>query len=336
MSFRILSIVIIAFFICVNINAQNVPQPATQESPKRAPIRYDAVLATVNGEPITRFELLLESGTDEVALRKMAKEAERDLLIQEHRKTMLQNLIDRKLVLREYAKYNHPIPNQMVEDAIDRIAANIGDGSRDTLKKKLKQMDISEAELYKQAKNRIAAEMMVYEYCHRRVQATPKQCYDYYTAHQADFEISPQWELQILHILPPSQNPQSDSIVNFIATELSANPQQFNMLLEKYGEGFSSKQNQTSTFENKGLREDFQNALNVLPPQAKVTPPVYIPEGVIFLKVIARGEPRQKSFDEVREEIKELLERPIRKQRTNEFFARLRKNAIIHDFTRQN
>ncbi len=311
-----------------------VSPPTTQpQQPTRQPIQYDAVLVTVNGEPITRFDLLIECGGNDETLKKVLDKDGLDVQIEAYRREMLNNLVDRKLVLREYAKYRYPIPPQMIEDAIDKIAQNIGDGSRDTLKKRLKAMGITETEVRQQAFDRIAAEMMVYEYCHRRIAATPRQCYEYYQAHIDDFTISQQWKIQILHILPSSQNPNADSELNTISKILSQDTQRFDELLQLYGKGFSSREGTFSEFENNALREDFQIALKALPEGKNITQPIVIPEGTLFLKVLARGEPYTRPFNEVRLEIKEAIEFPLRQKQTDAFFKRLRKDAIIRDFS---
>ena len=130
-----LSALTFAFFLAVaSVSAADL-LPSVQLKTFSDKTQIDSVLVSVNGEPITLLDVILETAGME---RRLAGHLTGERLMREtHRIRMeaVEMIILHKLLYLEYLKRPFPIPNQEVESMIDKFATEMGDGTRETLEK---------------------------------------------------------------------------------------------------------------------------------------------------------------------------------------------------------
>ena len=122
------ALLIFAFLICgtVSLSAQDIGRET----------RVDSVLASVNGEPITLLDVLIESGREEMRLASMFSGARLYSEIAKLRKQVIDEIIVRKLVYGSYKEKPFPIEEQYIENLMDSLAVSMGGGSRGGLIKR--------------------------------------------------------------------------------------------------------------------------------------------------------------------------------------------------------
>ena len=165
------ALLIFAFLICgtVSLSAQDIGRET----------RVDSVLASVNGEPITLLDVLIESGREEMRLASMFSGARLYSEIAKLRKQVIDEIIVRKLVYDSYKEKPFPIEEQYIENLMDSLAVSMGGGSRGGLIKKAKELGTTIPELREKVKEKLAVDILLSEYCDRPIYITPKEVYDY-------------------------------------------------------------------------------------------------------------------------------------------------------------
>ncbi|MFA6294753.1 MAG: hypothetical protein WC637_23370, partial [Victivallales bacterium] len=164
----------------------------------KTPVFLSSVLATVNGIPITLYEVVLESSNEEQKLSMVFKGNELTREVEKLRMKKTKELVERKLFFQEFRDKEYKIPDQYIEDMLDGLAANMAGGDRKKLEKKALAEGITVKDLKTKAYERIAVDILIQEFCYRIVNVTPKEVNDYYLSHISEFSKPPQIELQVL------------------------------------------------------------------------------------------------------------------------------------------
>ncbi len=295
---------------------------------------YSSVLATVNGIPVTLYDVILETGNDEQKLgmiytgNQLAKE------IQKLRIKKVKELVNRKLCYLEFKEKDYKIPNQYVEDMLDGLAANMAGGDRKKLEKKALAEGITLNDLRLKAHEKIAVDILIHEFCYRNVFITPKDVNEYYTKNSAEFSKTSQIELQILLLKKDGKyKDEYDDIVGKVkADAMKADKDVFTTLVKLHSEGPDiAKGGNIGWLEESKLRPEFTVALKGLE-NGSVAGPVQTAEGVYFIRITDRMAAKAKSFDEVRDEISDKLTKIEKENRYAKYMDRLKEKAVIRYF----
>ena len=119
--------------------------------------RVDSVLASVNGDPITLLDVMLESSREELRLASLYSGARLYSEISQLRKKITEDIIIRKLIYAKYLEKPFPIDNQYIERMLDHLAVTLGGGSRDTMVKKAEAIGTTLSELKEKVQRQSAA-----------------------------------------------------------------------------------------------------------------------------------------------------------------------------------
>lgn len=295
----------------------------------------NSVLATVNGEPVTLLDVVLESGARE---RELAGVYSGNRLIQETsrlRREVLNNIIFHKLVYREYLRQPFDIPIQHVEALLDEHARNLGGISRAELEKKLNSYGSNLSELRKKARERIAVDVILYRDCDSKVVVTPKDVYDEYCANAEKFTSARQVDFQLLQL--NLENGRAGVSAEKTAKKLkdtvkNADGVLFTRLVTEYSDNPNrEKGGMVIGEELPKLRPEFQRALKDRK-VGDVIGPVSTPEALFFLRVTAVKEAKTVPFENVSGTLyQELRKREAGKKR-QEYERKLREKALIRTY----
>jgi peptidyl-prolyl cis-trans isomerase SurA len=295
--------------------------------------RVDSILAAVNGEPISLLDVVLESGREEARLAAIYKGKELYEETKKLRKKILDEIIARKLIYEDFQGKELEIPdfNQYVEDTVDSLCLDFGDGTRDGLIKKAKRAGVSLDELKEKARNKVVVEIMVTDYCNRTVSITPKEVYEYYESHKNEFSTPPQINLQMIFLKKNGRyKDDMQSIIDEIKEDVkTGNEKIFKSLSVLHSEGPNAENGgELGWLEDNKLRPEFAKALKGAK-TGTVAGPIKTDEGVYFLRVVGKKDLKTTNFDNVEAKIKEEIRAKLKKKAYKEYVDKLREKAII-------
>lgn len=298
------------------------------ESASAGTIRSESILASVNGEAITLADVMRESAPGEQTAFQVYRTAELPEHLEQLRRKTVDRIIDRRLLIQEFKRLNLELPPQFVENLLDELAENFGCKTRSELSRKARAAGTSIQELRDKASERIMSDMVIGREFYGAVNPTPKEMYEYFEAHAAEFSKPERVNLALL--LLPRTTPKAT--VDGLARQLREKPDSFADAVKTLSGGPNRETGGAVGFlERSRLREEFLAALNQTPTPAAGTimGPVETEEGYYFLR-IAGIEPAVKTeFAAVQDEIRNRLEAEARTQALDMLHARLREKAVI-------
>ncbi len=313
--------------VCINLQAQMQKPVYTLQTP--AGPQVDSVLASVNGEPISLLDVIYESSYSEARL--YAVYSSNDIFQEIHklRKRILDEIIDRKLIMLEYnAQKPFKVPRQYVENLIDELAMNFGCTNRSELIIKAKEAGTSLPELREKARIQIITQIMISNYIYTVVNITPREIYEYYKKHIKDFSATPQVRLQLLLI------GQSHKDYKRIKEELKvafkkADKKIFTGMVRLYsGSPGASRDGDLGWIECSELRPEFAKEIKGKK-VGTIVGPIETDEGTYFIRVNERKKAIEAKFTEMLPRIQEKMEAERRKKAYDTYMAKLRKKSVI-------
>ena len=292
----------------------------------------DSILASVNGESITLQDVILESNAEEAKLSSMYTREDLVRKIEEVRRKVLQDLIERKLIYASYLKQPFEIPIQHVEDMIDSLARIMGDGTRRSLEQRLKAFGSNLDELKEKARIKIATDVLIYRNCVLHVQITPKEIYEAYLAQQSQWTKQERLELQLLQVLKKgahgTASPQ-EIIANLKEMLKNADEEIFSEIVKKNSSGPNAAiGGKMGWIDRDKLRPEFAAPLASVK-KGDIIGPVETPEGFYFIRISNLAAAEQIPFEKAAPLIeKELREKAIQ-ERKEIYINRLKEGAVI-------
>ena len=287
----------------------------------------NSILASVNGVPVSLQDVLAVTRDKEFRARSSSSGAELEKQILDIRRKAVDDLIDRKLIIEDYAGQSFKIPERDIENAVDEIAERMGIRSRAGFEQSLRRQGSSIDEVRKHVRETMIVQLMLHrEYMAVR-SVTPEKMYSFYKEKIVKKQGSGSVELAMILL-----DAAGKSRAGMIAKELKKDPARFAELARKWSSGPGSEEGgRLGRIECRLLRPEFAKAL-VTPEKDKIYGPLETPEGVVFLKVLQYVPPAQVSYRESIPEIRRQLEAEQRHSSRVEYTKRLRKNAIIRYF----
>jgi len=304
-----------------------------QGSPAAGEENLLAILATVNGEPITLYDVLLDTRRIEARLAAAEKPADLATAVRRARQQAVDNLIDRRLIVAEFDARSYRVPEQLIENLLDELAADYAGGSRADLAKRAEADGLTMDDLRAQARERMAVDLYLDEVCNRPVNVTPAEVQQHYERNPAAYTEPGRISLQILLLSKDGKLATHPAdFAERLAGELAgADEGKFSTFVKLYSDGPDRDANgHTGWLTEADLRPEFAAATEAAP--GTILGPIALPEGACILRVDRRIAPRQLAFVGIREQIREELEARERARRRQEFIARLRSRAVIRTF----
>lgn len=318
------ALLIFAFLICgtISLSAQDIGRET----------RVDSVLASVNGEPITLLDVLIESGREEMRLASMFSGARLYSEIAKLRKQVIDEIIVRKLVYDSYKEKPFPIEEQYIENLMDSLAVSMGGGSRGGLIKKAKELGTTIPELREKVKEKLSVDILLSEYCDRPIYITPKEVYDYYTAHQKEWTKPAKYELQLLHIANDGGRSGTDpeTTCKKLAEQLAkADETLFTQLVRDNSDAANSESGGSVGFVDQDkLRPEFAAAMRNVKP-GRIVGPVRTPEGYYFIRIASIVPEERIPFEKASEEIRRKLDMKAKNEMRAKYADNLKSKALI-------
>lgn len=295
--------------------------------------RIDSVLVSVNGEPITLLDVILETGSRE---KELAGIYSGERLITETlalRKETVDQIVAHKVIYEQYKAQPFDIPRQDIENRLDDFVRTSGAESRSALEKSLLPFGITPDRLREQAKEGIAVAVILMRDCDRHVFVTPKEVYENYKAHPEKWTIPEKISLQLLQINVTAGSAGGDpkAAVKAIREDLDKDSSQKNftrLVLERSDGANASTGGVTEGAELARLRPEFIEALKDKK-EGDVVGPIEAPEAFFFLRVVGIEPAKLIPFSKANREVHDALLQEKIAEKRKEYTERLKRDAEI-------
>ena len=297
----------------------------------RTPDRLNAVLVTVNGEPISLGDVLPLTQAKEYQAAAAYSGKALETEIYKLRLEAVDDLIDNKLIVADYAAKSFTIPERDVDAALDEASIQMGCRSRNDLVKKLRAGGLSLEDFRQKVREQLIVQLMLHREYHASNFITPEDMHRYYREHQEEFLRQEQIELAMLQL--PLDRQDVENLVREISEKLAADPESFSDLVLRFSSGPGrSEGGRLGKIERRRLRSEFAVALGTDPKAGVVFGPLRTADGIFWLKVISFRPGELVPFERAGAEIRRRLEVELRRKSRERYCARLRKGAIIRYF----
>jgi peptidyl-prolyl cis-trans isomerase C len=269
-------------------------------------------VAVVNGEPIA-----CDAGARE--LRETSAGDGQPEGVDVLRQRVLDDLVDRALLLQEARARSVVVGQDQVERAFLRVRAEYPGSHFDDL---LAQERLSQADLKGRLKDQLTIERLFDQEVFPRVQVSDAEVARYFSEHASEFQ-----EPDRVHLLQIVVRTREEA--GTIREKLRKNPQTFGDVARKSSIGPEGKAGGDLGFIGKGsgFPEVFDVAFSLpLNQVSEVTPSPY---GFHLFKVVERRAAARRTLDDARAEIHEKLAREKRARAQEDYVKTLRERARI-------
>ncbi len=289
----------------------------------------DYTVASVNGDAITLFDIVTLTLAQERNILSRIKSLEKQIeATKQIRTRALKILIERKLVIQDYYDNPFDIEEQYIESEIDKLAERAKVTSRIELKKKMKKENRTIEDLRKQAKDNIIYQMMLSSYFYNEMNVTPKEIYEYYKANITKFKKPKSYNLDSLFLKNDTENLKEK--IAKISNDLKNNNKEiFYSLVQIYSETTNNTNGgNLGWLEENKLRKEFIKAISSLKIN-EISKPIYLKEGVFFLRINNLKPEKTLAINEVYNLIKGKFEYKQRRAIFDKKIAELKNKSII-------
>lgn len=291
--------------------------------------QMDSILASVNGIPIVLSDIVFESERDESILAAALNQDKAKEIIVEMRKKLIDDIINRKLILEEYENSSFRIPEEYINSAIDDIAKSTNYLSRKKFYQLLRQSGIDLHEFREKIREKVIVEYLVGKRLYNHVTISPKNIYEYYQTNKLqEFTLPDKIELSMIFL--DKNNADYTEKLAQITEKLKSDPNNFPYLAAEFSDHEMSKKNNgvLGLFAEKEIREEFSTFV-AKKELGIVSEPITAEEGTYFLLLNRIEKGREIPLREVEQDLRRKLETMERSRIFAEYIERLRKNAII-------
>lgn len=287
--------------------------------------------AAVESEIITLEEVRRELSPLVARVRESARSrAEFDQRMSELYFEVLQNLIDRVLIVKEFAEKEYNIPQNYVENEFDRMLIEDFDNDRAKFHDYLKSQGMNVREFRRDLRERIIVSVMRGEKRKSQSQISPERIESFYNENKVHFYEDEAVKLRIITIRPLADE-TSDLMrqnVERVMNEL-AKGTPFEEVAREYSQDSRRERGgDWGWIKRTDLKEQLSTAAFDLQP-GSYSDPIDIDGQTMILYVEAYRPEGIQPLVEVRDRIEEILAGQLARQAEDQWMERLRKQAYI-------
>ena len=300
------------------------PETYTLKADKRLG-ELNSIIASVNGEAISLHDILPYTRQKEYVAYASHQAKELEAVIAEIRKSAVDDIIDRKLIIADYYAQNFRIPAQDIDSEIDKIAVNMGARSRSDFFDKLRASDMDYVKMRREVEEYMAIQVMLHRCSLAGNAVTPEDLHNYFKKNRSEFNQPETVTLAMILV-------KDKKTAEYISRELEADPARFSALAIEYSDG-PGKENggELGEIEISKLRKEFSQAMTKIE-TGKIYGPITTPEGKTILKVIKYSPGVTGDYFSVLPELRQKLENMRRSANYEKYKLSLREKAVVRYF----
>lgn len=280
----------------------------------------DSLVAIVNNQVITMSDLRNRyiSLQAEGGIKKEFREVSRSILEQ---------LIEEKLLLQEANHRNIKVTDEELNRALDSVRKRFS--SEEEFFKALKEANLSLEKLKENYRKRIMVQKLLRFEIGDKIYVSLEEMENYYSSHLEDFTEPAQIKLRqiLIRINPQGDLKETKEKVNFIWQKLQEG-EDFALLAKKYSQGpAASEGGDVGLIVPSKLQPELSSLVEKL--QVGEMGKVQTKEGFHIVRVEMKKLPRVKSFSEVKEQIRGIIYQRKFDQEFTQWMDELKKKAEI-------
>lgn len=295
----------------------------------------EEIAVKVNGEIVTRGDLEEQKRRLELALRQEQKLTGARLVeaVEAQSKDLLRDKIDELLLVQRAKDLNIS-----VDSDVNRRLGQMQVESRITDPDKFhdyvqQATGIPFEEFKQQMTNSFLTHRVISQEVGSRIAIPEPELRQYYEQHKADFVRQEQVFLSQILIVTEGKTPEQVAAAEAKAKDLVARARKG----EKFAELAAANSDDTETARNGGQLPPRQRGMSIKEiddfafgkPKGSVTDPIKIPGGLVIMRIDERFAAGQASFEEVRDQIQDIVQEPKMQPKIRELLTRLRQQAFL-------
>jgi peptidyl-prolyl cis-trans isomerase SurA len=262
----------------------------------------DRIVASVDGEPITLYELEQYIAKQRANLSNLSTPT---------RNEALQGLITEKLVAKEITAQNIRVRDEDIDRYIERIRQQ-NRMTEEQLKAALQQQNLTYDQYRAQVKAEIEKIQLLNRQIRGRVNITPEDIQRYYDAHKEDYNLPAKVHLRhiVLRLDPEAPEELVDAVsdrAKGIRKRLVEDKEDFATVAKQTSEdAVAGEGGDLGEIEPSQVLPEFEKALETMK-EGEVSEPIRTPAGFHLLKLEKRLKEGYRPLAEISDQIKEKL-----------------------------
>lgn len=289
----------------------------------------DGIAAVVNGDVITLSQVRELVMSREAALQESFRGQALADKIKENRLAVVNDLIDRQLVLQEFKKNKFAIPDYAVDDHVNTIIREQFKGDRQAFIRTLQAQGYTLQRFRKSETDKMIVQAMRARAVKGEPVLSPSKVENYYNEHRAEYTTPEQVKLRM--IVLRKDNPDAKKVCDEIREKVKTGGD-FAKLAQMYSED-SSKDNggDWGWIDRPTLNETLSKPAFALKP-GQVSKVLEMGTNYYLLFVEARKQAETKPLDTVRDETEKKVIQHERQAAQEKWIKNLRDKAYIRLF----
>lgn len=292
----------------------------------------DRIVAVVNDEVITLSELNNAFEPYQERFTANYQGRDREKALGETRAALLNRMIDNLLMEQESRKTGITVRSEEVTDAINDMQKQ-RKVSPDEFQKALQQEGMTLDAYRKDIRDQLVRLKLIRRDIKSKVAVTDEEIGEYYRKHREDYEGKEAVRIkQILLLLPKEENPAAKEKLRADADAIHKrllNGEPFEMLSAKFSQGPAAAEGGDIGYIERGMiHSEVEDAAFTLPLN-QISGVIESPVGFHIIQVVDRRGAGLKAIENVREEIREKIDREKMEKKFGEWLAELRKKSHI-------
>jgi parvulin-like peptidyl-prolyl isomerase len=303
----------------------------------------NGVAAVINSEAITFRDVLAQTQMEEDDLKTQQQagkitDDERKARIRERRKTVLDSLIETRLIIQDYKKKGYNFPAYYFDrEEKQRVRDQFG-GDRQALVKTLEERGVTMADWKKNIRETFIVQQMRQINAKRFITISPHMIEAYYQDHVRDFLQPDRVKLRMIYLAPES-SPEVEATAKEVLAQVESGVD-FAVLAKKYSDynraGGGLFMDQGGWAEREGLKGELADvAFSLRPGQSSgilSLPSAKGPPAYYLLQVEEVKKATVTPLSSIRDAIEGTLQAAESEKVQKEWMDRLKRAAYIHRF----
>jgi len=292
----------------------------------------DRIVAVVNGEVITLSEL---NNTLEPYLERFTasyKGTDQEKVLGETRMTLLNRMIDNLLMEQESRKTGLTVRNEEVTDAINDMQKQ-RKMSPDEFLKALQREGITIDAYRKEIRGHLVQLKLIRRDIKSKVAVTDEEIGEYYRKHRDDYDGKEAVRIrQILLLCPKEEKPAAKEKLRADADVIHKrllSGESFEQLSAKFSQGPAAAEGGDIGYIEKGMIHSEVEAAAFSLQLNQISGVIESPVGFHIIQVVDRKGAGLKAIENVREEIRDKIDREKLEKKFGEWLVELRKKSHI-------
>lgn len=305
-----------AIFLCVSARAGVV----------------DRIVAVVNDEIITLSELNNAFESYQERLKANVQGPDLEKALGEAKATLLNRMIDNLMMEQESRKTGITVRNEEVTEAINDMQRQ-RKISPDELREALRREGVTLDAYRKDIRDQLVRLKLIRRDIKSKVAVTDEEIGEYYRKHREDYDGKEAVRIrQILLPLPKDENQAAKEKLRADADAVHKrllNGEPFELLSMKFSQGSAAAEGGDIGYIEKGIIHSEVEDVAFSLPLNQISGVIESPVGFHIIKVVDRRGAGLKAIENVREEIREKIDREKMEKKFGEWLTELRKKSHI-------